>query len=252
MNKAGGAQRSGRARGRIGWVVDAQVDFMDPAGRLYVKDLGDESDPGSVQIVPTLERAVAWMRQHCDVVVFTGDWHALDDSEIDPVRPDPKAGTYPPHCMGRSDDARERAGAELIPQVRPDEPLVLPFDADEPKALYVAERAVEERRPVFIQKTRFDVFAGNPATEAFLSGLETALGTPLEFVVVGVARDVCVTQAVDGMQTRGYPVTALSDATWGLGLEPEVDTLGRWSRQGRVITFEELLAGEESASTTVR
>jgi hypothetical protein len=45
------------------------------------------------------------------------------------------------------------------------------------------------------------------------------------------------------MQARGYPVTALSDATWGLGLEAEAETLGRWSRRGKVITLEELLAG---------
>ena len=230
-------------RARVGWVVDAQVDFMHPAGRLYVKDLTDPGDPGSALILPTLIRAVAWMGENCDVMVFTGDWHGLEDPEIDPVHPDPASGTYPPHCMGRSDDAGERAGAEVIPEIRPRDPLVLSHDADEAAARGVARQAVEERRPVFIRKTRFDVFAGNPATEAFLAGLEAALGAALEFVVVGVARDVCVTQAVDGMQARGYPVTALSDATWGLGLEAEAETLGRWSRQGKVITLEELLAG---------
>ncbi|MCH7659762.1 MAG: hypothetical protein IH933_04000, partial [Euryarchaeota archaeon] len=35
-----------------------------------------------------------------------------DDAEIDPHAPNPQAGTYPPHCMGRSDDPDERAGAE--------------------------------------------------------------------------------------------------------------------------------------------
>ena len=39
--------------GKIGWVVDAQLDFMDPHGRLYVKDLGDQRDPGAIQIVGT-------------------------------------------------------------------------------------------------------------------------------------------------------------------------------------------------------
>lgn len=233
-----------RGRARVGWIVDAQVDFMEPEGRLYVKDLQDDADPGSARIVPALERAVEWMREHCDVMVFTGDWHALDDAEIDPEHPDPASGTYPPHCMGRSHDPEERAGAEIIAEVRPEDPLVLPFDADRAEALYVADRAVREDRPVFIQKTRFDVFTGNPATEDFLAGLEGALGAPLEFVVAGVARDVCVTQAVDGMQERGYPVTALSDATWGLGLEGERETLRRWSQRGRVLRVEDLLAGQ--------
>lgn len=227
---------------RVGWVVDAQVDFMSPQGRLYVKDLGDEADRGAVQIVPTLERAVAWMHEHCDLVVFTGDWHALGDEEIDAETPDPLVGTYPPHCMGRSDDAEERQGAEVIPEIRPADPLILPIDAEADLARDVATRAVAECRPVFIRKNRFDVFAGNPSTEVFLAALESALGARPEFVVIGVARDVCVTQAVDGMQSRDYEVTTLSDGTWGLGLEPEATTLARWAQKGRVTTLAALMS----------
>lgn len=225
---------------RVGWVVDAQVDFMNPEGRLYIKDLFDEGDPGSVQVIPKLVRAVRWMREHCDAIVFTGDWHGLDDEEIDAESPDPAKGTYPPHCMGRSDDAAERAGAEIIPEIRPVDALTLPLGADARLAAEIAARAIAERRPVFIPKTRFDVFEGNPAAEAFLDGLAGALGGRPEFVVVGVARDVCVTQAVDGLQARDYRVVAISDATWGLGLEPEEETLARWARKGRVTTLEEL------------
>ena len=56
-----------------------------------------------------------------------------------------------------------------------------------------------------------------------------------------MARDVCVTQAVDGLQDRGYRVTAVRDATWGLGLEPEEATLARWAVRGGVVTLAELL-----------
>ena len=225
---------------RVGWVVDAQEDFMRPWGRLYVRDLGDDSDPGAEQVVATLVDAVAWMREHCVVTVFTGDWHALEDDEIDPVRPDPALGTYPPHCMGRSDDAGERAGAEIISEIRPQDPLVLGLESGPEDAVEIARRAVREARPVFIRKTRFDVFEGNAQTEAFLRALTDELGRPPTFVVVGVARDVCVTQAVDGMQARDYAVTAVSDATWGLGLEPEGVTLRRWAEKGRVATLGEL------------
>jgi nicotinamidase/pyrazinamidase len=225
---------------RVGWVVDAQVDFMRPEGRLYVRDLGDDSDPGAKQVVETLVDAVAWMREHCSVIVFTGDWHALEDDEIDPVSPDPTRGTYPPHCMGRSDDPSERSGAEIISEVRPPDPLILGLEAGPEDAEEVARRAVAEGRPVFIRKTRFDVFEGNAQSEAFLRALTHELGGSPTFVVVGVARDVCVTQAVDGMQARDYEVTALSDATWGLGLEPEAVTLRRWAKKGRVTTLGEL------------
>ena len=230
----------------IGWVVDAQVDFMRPDGRLYVRDPGDEADVGAARIIGRLTEAVQWMSRHCDVVVYTGDWHALEDEEIDPVAPDPTRGTYPPHCMGRSDDPEERAGAAIVEEIRPENPVVLEIDATAARAEQVAETAVRERRPIFIHKTRFDVFAGNPATDPLLEALARFLGRKLELVVVGVARDVCVTQAVDGLQARGLPVTALSDVTWGLGLEPEAGTLARWARHGRVTTLEALV-GERVA-----
>ena len=226
----------------VGWIVDVQEDFMNPEGRLYIHDLFDPADPGAVEVIPALEAATAWMRANCDVIVYTGDWHGLEDDEIDPVAPDPAAGTYPPHCMGRSPDAGERAGAEVIAQIRPRDPVVLAHDATEDAAARVAHRAVAQRRPVFVRKTRFNVFEGNRACEAFVRSLGEALGEVLEFVVIGVARDVCVTQAVDGLQARGYAVTAVRDATWGLGLEPEEDTLARWAGRGRVVTLAELVA----------
>lgn len=229
-------------RARIGWVVDAQHDFMDPEGRLYVRE--GEEDPGAVQVLGNLERAVAWMRAHCDLVVFTGDWHGLEDEEIDAENPDPANGTFPPHCMGRSDDPEERRGAEVIPEIRPDHPVILDLDATADDAEAVVHTARAEGREIFIRKDRFDVFEGNPSTEALLHALELAFGRPLEFIVAGVARDVCVTQAVDGLQVRDYPVRALADATWGLGLEPEEETLLRWSARGRVIRTGELLREE--------
>lgn len=226
---------------RVGWIVDVQADFMDPAGRLYVRDLFDDFDPGAVRIVPALERVTAWMSEHCDVVVYTGDWHGLEDAEIDPVAPDPGRDTYPPHCMGRSPDPAERAGAEVIAEIRPVDPVVLAHDAGEEEARSAARRAVAERRPVFVRKTRFNVFEGNPGADAFVRSLGDALGRRPEFVVIGVARDVCVTQAVDGLLERGREVTAVRDATWGLGLEPEEVTLARWAEGGRVVTVAELV-----------
>lgn len=228
---------------RVGWIVDVQNDFMLPAeegGRLYVHHLSDPSDAGAVQARGRIEEAVAWMRGHCDVLVYTGDWHAYGDEEIDPEAPDPARGTYPPHCMGMSEDPEERRGAEIIDSIRPDDPVVLPRGATPEQAREVARTAVRERRPVFIRKERFSVFEGNPGTEALLRELEALLGGPLEIVVAGVARDVCVTQAVDGMQARGYRTVAVRDATWGLGLEDEAATLARWGRGGRVVSLAEL------------
>lgn len=226
---------------KIGWVVDAQNDFLRPAeegGRLYVHDLFDNGeDAGARQIVPNLRRAVGWMRAHCDAMVYTGDWHAYGDEEIDPEHPDAAKGTYPPHCMGMSDDPSEREGAAIHPSVAPDAPIVLPRDATEDRAREVAAESVREGRPVFVQKSRFNVFEGNPAADALLRELIGRLGGRAEIYVAGVARDVCVKQAVEGMldPVRGYPVTVVTDATWGLGLEKESDSLARWTNDGAAL-----------------
>ena len=75
-----------------------------------------------------------------------------------------------------------------------------------------------------------------------MGALVAALGRSTTFVVAGVARDVCVAQAVDGLIERGYDVAVVRDATWGLGLEPEEVTLERWATEGRVVTVSELLS----------
>ena len=108
------------------------------------------------------------------------------------------------------------------------------------EAAPTAREAIRRGRSVFIQKNRFDVFEGNTAVEAFLATLADRAKGEMELVVIGVARDVCVTQAVDGMQERGYRVTAVRDATWGLGLEDEEVTLRRWASRGSVLTLSEL------------
>jgi nicotinamidase-related amidase len=226
---------------RVGWIVDVQNDFAKrslPGGRLYVRDLFDDSDPGAEAVQRKVERAVDILRRHADAVVYTGDWHSREDREIDPVSPDPQQGTYPPHCMGISSDEAEREGAAIIAEIRPADPLVLEREASDEEARAVARRAVREERPVFIRKSEFNVFTGNRATEAFLDALQEALGTEsLEFYVLGHAREVCVTQFIDEVQRpprrdRGYRVIAITDAMAGLGLEPEAETLARWERGG--------------------
>jgi len=229
---------------RIGWVVDVQHDFMTPAaegGRLYVHDLFDAADPGAAQALPAIARTAAWMRASCDVTVFTGDWHAHGDREIDAVAPDATKATYPPHCMGLSDDPAERAGAALVAAVAPDDPLVLGRDATAEEAQRTAQRALAERRAVFVHKHEFSVFEGNPGADAFVRALADGVGGDPEFVVCGVATDVCVKAAVDGLLARGRRVAVVTDATWGLGLERDEALFARWAAAGaRLVTSDRL------------
>lgn len=233
-------------RPRIGWVVDVQHDFMRPEGRLYVRNLFDASDAGAVQATAAIMRTVEWMRAECDVVVYTGDWHAYGDREIDTIAPDPTKGTYHPHCMGMSDDPEERRGAALIAEIDPGPGAhILPRDAGEAQAREVARRAVAERGAVFVQKHEFSVFEGNAAADAFVQALREALGGGPEFVVCGVATDVCVRQAVEGLLDREVPVAVVEDATWSLGLLGPDETFGQWVRRGASLTHSARLAPVE-------
>lgn len=226
----------------LGWVVDVQRDFMDPDGRLYVHDLTDPTDPGARMARGAIVRAVTWMRARCATIVFTGDWHAYGDREIDSVAPDPLKGTYPPHCMGMSPDPREREGASLLPEIAPNESaLVLSRHATEVEARAVARDAVRSARPVFLQKSEFSCFSGNSGTDTLLAELAAVLGESFEVLVCGVATDVCVRHAVEGMLDRGLAVSVIRDATWGLGLLPSSETWDRWrSRGARVLRMGDL------------
>ncbi len=225
-------------RPRLGWVVDVQFDFMTPpdqGGRLYVRHLNDPADAGATRVIPALERTVAWMHENTDAVVFTGDWHTDDDREIDRDHPNFR-DTYPAHCMGAGSRADERPGAELIPAIAPREPLVV-IDRDATAA--TADRAAKHAAAggtVMIQKREFSVFIGQAQTDRFLEGLTQAFGARPEIVVCGVATDVCVRMAVEGFLDRGYTVTVVRDAVWGLGIQADEALFAAWSARGARIT----------------
>lgn len=248
MAENNNAAQAKKTHPRIGLVIDVQNDFMlpeAPGGRLYVRDLGDSTDIGASQIVPLLEDIVGWMRNRCDVVIYTADWHTMEDREIDAVSPDPARETYPPHCMGLSSDPDEQRGAHIIDEIAPGpDVLVLDRDAGPVAARELAARAVAEGLPVLLQKREFSIFDGNAATDPLIRALEASLGSPPEFVVCGVAMDVCVRKAVEGLLERGYPVTVIRDATWGLGLIDSAGAFGRWAADGaRITDTAALLAG---------
>jgi nicotinamidase-related amidase len=242
-------------RPRVGYLVDVQNDFMRsalPGGRLYVRHLQDPHDVGAEQIIPALARLARWMYERCDAVVLSGDWHGPEDAEIDATAPDFRT-TYPPHCMGRSTDAAECAGADLIPEVTPPRgSIVLPWDATPVIAARVATEAMEKGLSVFVQKTQFSVWTGNPAMDAFANELTDRLHARPEIILAGVASDVCDEQAIRGFLARGYPVTVVRDAIHSLGSQPDDAILAGWETLGaRTTTLAALEAELPSPATTM-
>lgn len=205
---------------RLGMVIDVQQDFMLPHGRLPV--------PGAYGLVPNLQRALLWMRENTQGVVFTADWHSFRDPEISD-NPDMKT-TFPPHCMG-DESWPLTFGAYILPELDlvPDYMMAtMVADADEADAQgfvsdFMALRVGQ------IRKTQFDVFAGNPMTSHVLDEI---LEPGASIYLCGVATDVCVRLAVAGLVQRGYKVHVFIDCIKGLEIIPTAEQLDAFVAAG--------------------
>ena len=189
------------------WDVDTQVDFMLPAGKLYV--------PGAEETAPAMRRLVDAAREAGVVHVASADDHELTDPEISD-EPDFRS-TYPPHCL------RGTRGAQKIPETEQADPLplaLLPF----PPGL--VPELVAGRREILLLKKNFDVFT-NPNTESLLDAID-----PAEIVVFGVATDVCDDAAIRGFLLRGRRVRFVEDAARGLDEERTNACMAAWRAAG--------------------
>src|SRR3954471_11429943 len=146
---------------RVLWDVDTQVDFMLPAGKLYVR--------GAEETAAAMRRLVEAARSAGIVHVASADDHELTDDEIS-EQPD-SSTTYPPHCL------RGTRGAEKIAETAQEDPVPLGLQP-------VKERWIRGREFLLLKKS-FDVFT-NPHADLLLQRLE-----PEEVVLFGVATDVC-------------------------------------------------------------
>ena len=199
------------------WDVDTQVDFMEPAGRLYV--------PGAADRRATMGRLVLAAREAGVVRVASADDHVTTDAEISEA-PD-FVGTYPPHCM------RGTPGAERIPETKQLDPLVL-----EPAAHPDLAELARGRREFLLLKQSTSVFT-NPNAAALLEYLE-----PSEVIVFGVATDVCDHAAIVGMRDRGWSVAFVEDAASGLSDERVTACTAEWRERGVRFTTTDAVVDE--------
>ncbi len=77
-------------------VGDMQVDFVSPAGKLFVQD--------SLRTIPPIKNLISKARQAGGTVIYTLDWHRQDDPEF---------SIWGPHAI------EETPGAEVIPELAP-------------------------------------------------------------------------------------------------------------------------------------
>ncbi|UCG85201.1 MAG: cysteine hydrolase family protein [Gemmatimonadota bacterium] len=194
----------------IFWDVDTQYDFMRADGRLYV--------PDAEAIIPNLTALTARAHAQGIRIVASADDHLPDDEEISEY-PDLKV-TFPPHCL------RGSPGQAKIPETSLQHPLLIEPDPVDPAEL--RRRVGEHEGDVLFKKHWFDVFT-NPNVEHVLDEID-----PSAIVVYGVALDVCVRYAVEGMLVR-RPRTLLAvvaDATKAIVPSEGDVLLSSWQERG--------------------
>jgi nicotinamidase/pyrazinamidase len=157
--------------------IDTQVDFMSPAGKLYVK--------GAEKIIPNLRRLMTWAREHGVPVISSADAHAPNDPEFQ---------HWPPHCVVGT------PGQQRIPETSFSQPIVIPC---RPGAFVLPKRWTGQ----FIVEKRTYSAEDNPNFGAMVDALRGR-----HAIVFGVATEVCVRADVLALRRRGMKVDVVTDA----------------------------------------
>ncbi|CAG7581171.1 MAG: Nicotinamidase/pyrazinamidase [uncultured marine phage] len=201
------------------WNVDTQIDFMDSDGALYVE--------GAEEIKPTLKSLTDFAKENNIRVINTMDWHYKDSEELS-KEPD-FATTFPPHCMA------DTTGATYVLETEPEDSYVIDW------SINMGLQFLPNKRNITIRKDKFDVFEGNPNSSRVVDILKK--GGIDTVVVYGVAENVCVNCAVNGLVERGLNVVVVEDGIKGL---PNIESPKPfWVESGvELINFEDLSLSE--------
>ncbi len=155
--------------------VDSQLDFLYPAGALYV--------PGAERIVPAIAHLNRHAAAHGIPVISTVDAH---------FESDPEFRVWPRHCVAGT-IGQHKAEATLL-----EKRVVIPNRE--------CGLAIEGAQQIVVEKHTVDVFAAmNLARIVELTGAE-------HFVVYGVVTEICVLYAARGLLQLGKKVTVVTDA----------------------------------------
>jgi len=159
--------------------VDTQIDFLYPAGALYV--------PGAEKIVEQIAALNRFAGAHSIPLVSTMDAHSEDDPEFK---------TWPPHCVVATASQQKPEATLLAKRVAvPNTPGL---------------RDLEGAQQFLLEKQTFDCFT-NVNLDALLERFAAE-----RYVVYGVVTEICVKLAAFGLLKTGKRVELVSDAVRSL------------------------------------
>jgi nicotinamidase/pyrazinamidase len=195
--------------------VDTQVDFILPTGSLYV--------PGAEQIVPNLQKLMAWATGQRIPILSSADAHPPND---------PSFAQWPPHCVTGT------GGQRRIPETELPSAVVIPNRSG---AFHPAGRPSGQ---IIIEKQEYDV-----STNANFDAVLAWLGKR-RFVVFGVATEYCVLSSARALRRRGLPVDVVVDAIRAITEEGGRKALQEMMEAGvRFVTTAEVCATPSDETT---
>jgi nicotinamidase/pyrazinamidase len=179
--------------------VDTQIDFLYPAGALYV--------PGGETIVDRVAALNRYAAAHGIVVISDMDAHAEDDPEFK---------TWPPHCVVET-TGQQKPAATLLEKrvVVPNAPCELRLEG------------VEQ---VLLEKQTLDCF-----TNVNLPRLLERLAAE-RYVVYGVVTEICVKCAAWGLLKTGKRVELVTDAVRSLDESAAKQMMSEFTAAGGALT----------------
>ena len=184
--------------------VDTQIDFLFPAGALYV--------PGAENILHHLTELTRFAAANALQIISTADAHAENDPEF---------GSWKPHCVAGT-VGQLKPSATLLPQA-----LVLPSAESSFQNIQANAQTAPQ---ILIEKQNIDCFT-NPNLHPLLKALN-----PERYVVYGVVTEVCVGKAVFGLLKTGARVELVTDATMSLDQKQGRETFADFQAAGGFLT----------------
>ena len=196
--------------------IDTQLDFLFPAGALYV--------PQAERILPAIARLNHFAAAHSIPLISTVDAHTENDTEF---------AQWPHHCVAGA-TGQHKPEATLLAR-RITIPSGTGLQAGRPSEGGIS---VEGFHQIIVEKQSVDALQA----PNFIRVLDQ-LGAG-RYVLYGVVTEICVLHAARGLLQRGHAVELVADAIEALTSEGSRRAIEEMvARGGRISSVEAITGG---------